>query len=313
MSDNASKKTVVKELVDPKVDIVFKKIFSDELILISFLNSVLSLPDSEKITSVTLVDTSLPGDFPEDKSPVVDLKVKDRSGKTFHVEIQYRYHKAFAERVTYYWSKLYSRQMKRGGAYTELKKVVSIIIVNFTMFKQTPNYHSCFQLADRTQDLLLTDVAEIHILELIKLPKQAAEIIPEPGEQWLHFINRGHKMEQSVFERWNTPEIKKAYKELQRMSMDPEFRDLYERQHKMLNDYFWGLESEYLRGTEEGLTKGLEEGLTKGLEEGLKQGQKEKAIEIALNLIDVLDIKTIANKTGLREDEISAIKKNRPR
>ena len=126
MSDNASKKTVVKELVDPKVDIVFKKIFSDELILISFLNSVLSLPDSEKITSVTLVDTSLPGDFPEDKSPVVDLKVKDRSGKTFHVEIQYRYHKAFAERVTYYWSKLYSRQMKRGGAYTELKKVVSI-------------------------------------------------------------------------------------------------------------------------------------------------------------------------------------------
>ena len=62
---------------------------------------------------------------------------------------------------------------------------------------------------------------------------------------------RGHQMEQSVLERWNTPEIKKAYEELERMSMDPEVRDLYDRQHKMLTDYFWGLESEYLRGTEE--------------------------------------------------------------
>ena len=81
--------------------------------------------------------------------------------------------------------------MKKGWAYTELKKVVSIIIVNFNMF-DNKDYHSCFQLADKTKNLLLTDVAEIHILELTKLPEQAKKVVPKPEEQWLHFINRVH-------------------------------------------------------------------------------------------------------------------------
>ena len=48
--------------------------------------------------------------------------------------------------------------------------------------------------------------------------------------------------------------------------------------------------------------------LEKGIEKGIEKGEKNKAIEIAKSLLDVLDLETIALKTGLSEDEITNLK-----
>ena len=45
-----------------------------------------------------------------------------------------------------------------------------------------------------------------------------------------------------------------------------------------------------------------------GIEQGMVKGEKQKAIEIAKNLIDILDSKTIAAKTGLTEKEIEILR-----
>jgi len=45
-----------------------------------------------------------------------------------------------------------------------------------------------------------------------------------------------------------------------------------------------------------------------GKEEGLREGEKNKAIEIAKNLLDVLDDETISQKTGLSIEEIGKLK-----
>lgn len=44
------------------------------------------------------------------------------------------------------------------------------------------------------------------------------------------------------------------------------------------------------------------------LNEGIEIGEQKKAIEIAKNLLDVLDIKTIAEKTGLTIEELIELK-----
>lgn len=54
--------------------------------------------------------------------------------------------------------------------------------------------------------------------------------------------------------------------------------------------------------------KGREEGKEIGREKGVKEGEKKKAIEIAKSLLDILDIETIALKTGLSVDEINKLK-----
>jgi len=55
---------------------------------------------------------------------------------------------------------------------------------------------------------------------------------------------------------------------------------------------------------EEGIQKGIEEGIEKGME----KGKKNKAIEIAKNLLDILDDETISIKTGLTIEEVKRLR-----
>jgi len=49
--------------------------------------------------------------------------------------------------------------------------------------------------------------------------------------------------------------------------------------------------------------------LEKGLKKGKQEGEKNKQLEIAKSLLDVLDIKTIALKTRLSLEEVKNISK----
>lgn len=61
---------------------------------------------------------------------------------------------------------------------------------------------------------------------------------------------------------------------------------------------------------ENGIRKrAIQEGLKQGREQGLKQGQEQSRKEIAKSLLDVLDIPTIAEKTGLTQEEVAALAK----
>ena len=63
---------------------------------------------------------------------------------------------------------------------------------------------------------------------------------------------------------------------------------------------------------EEILKKEFERGFKQGFEEGLKQAiekaRKQRDIEIAKNLLDILDDETIALKTGLDIEEVRRIR-----
>ena len=63
-------------------------------------------------------------------------------------------------------------------------------------------------------------------------------------------------------------------------------------------------EKGFKQGFEEGFKQGFEEGFKQGFEEGLKQARKQQAIEIANNLLDVLDDETIASATRLEVEEV---------
>ena len=302
------------KLMKPKMDLVFKKLFSQKELLMPLLNTTLELPEGEKITDITFVDRALSGEFPQDKNIVLDLCVYDQAKNTYHVEIQCRNHPGFPRRVLYYWSRLYLEQIKSGNPYKKLNNVVSIIITDFTMFDHQ-DYHSTFQFADLQKKLVLTRVGKIHILELTKLPEEAVLCV-KPKEQWLYFLKRGHVMERETINRWNTPEIKKAYKELERLSINPKFRMEYEFRLKFLNDRIWELSESHDKGREEGLeeglTKGLEEGRTKGLEEGMNLGKelarKEEKANLALLLLnDGMDKKRIASLIGISMEELNNI------
>jgi len=64
--------------------------------------------------------------------------------------------------------------------------------------------------------------------------------------------------------------------------------------------------NEEIRRWEEGK---LQEGRQEGRQKGRQEGKKEKQVEIATNLIDILDDVTIAKKTGLSLNEVTELRK----
>ena len=91
-------------------------------------------------------------------------------------------------------------------------------------------------------------------------------------------------------------EIREAKDELIRLSNDDKQRELYEMHSKILRDKISALN--------EAERKGIEQGIKQGLKQGIKRGK----IEVAKNLLDVLDNETISLKTGLTVDEIENLR-----
>lgn len=82
--------------------------------------------------------------------------------------------------------------------------------------------------------------------------------------------------------------IKKAYNVLQILSKDDKARAAYEAREAELHDQMTRIKS--------------------AREEGREEGSAQKALEIAKNLLDILDAETIALKTGLSVEQIKELK-----
>lgn len=275
----------MKQLLDPKVDFVFKKIFGSEKhpkILISFLNAVIKPID--KITGVELKETDINKDSLEDKFSRLDVKAITSSGEHINIEIQLKNEYNMIKRSLYYWSRLYSEQLNEGENYSNLARTICINLLNFKYLK-TENFHSSYRLKERTTNEELTDVQEIHFIEIPKLPKNAD--ITDVLVAWIEFLKDPNSEEVRDIEL-SSEEVREAKTELIRLSNDDKEREFYNLREKANKDR----------------TSALEKALNDGIEQGIEQGK----LKIARNLLDVLDNETIAVKTGLSVKEIEKLR-----
>lgn len=292
-------------ILSPKVDFVFKKIFGNEKhpnILISFLNAVIKPTDL--IKSVQIKNTDIEKEHIEDKYSRLDIKAVTNNGEHINIEIQVKNEYNMIKRSLYYWSKMYEGQLTKGQDYDTLSRTICINILDFKYLKND-NFHNCYRLKEKTTNEELTDVMELHFIEIPKLRKlENSEDISDMLEAWITFIESPtseliDKLEMS------SDEIKEAKEELVRLSGNDKERERYEKRFESL------LEQNSLLANAErkGLQKGLQKGIEKGKKEGLKEGENRKAIEIAINLIkNGLDNELIKNTTGLSIKEITELR-----
>ena len=92
-------------------------------------------------------------------------------------------------------------------------------------------------------------------------------------------------------------EIEKAKKELEKLAMNPEDRELYELRLKAIRDEMNIRYSGYVDGKADGMA------------EGEAKGKNERNIEIAQNMLkENVNIELISKVTGLSIDEIEKLK-----
>ncbi|WP_294354319.1 Rpn family recombination-promoting nuclease/putative transposase [uncultured Clostridium sp.] len=287
----------MRGLLDPKVDFVFKNIFGSPKhpkILISFLNA--ALKPKNKITAVEIKGTDLEKQFIDDKYSRLDVKAITSNSEIINIEIQLKNEYNMIKRSLYYLSKMYEEQLKEGEDYSKLNRTVCINILNFKYLK-TEEFHSAYRLKELESNEELTDIIELHFIEIPKLSKDSDE--KDMLMVWTEFL-RDPESEKVRSLEMSIEEIREAKDELVRMSNDKEQREIYEMRAKILKDKVSALN--------EAERKGIEKGLEQGREEGKEEGERNKAIEIAKNLLDVLNDETISLKTGLTIEEITRLR-----
>ncbi|WP_279022275.1 Rpn family recombination-promoting nuclease/putative transposase [Intestinibacter bartlettii] len=283
----------MRGLLDPKMDFVFKNIFGSEKhpnILISFLNATLKPKDL--ITEVEIKNTDLNKGYIEDKFSRLDVKATTSNNEIINIEIQLKNEYNMIKRSLYYWSKLYSEQLNEGEDYSLLKRTICINILNFKYLK-TRMFHSVYRMKEIHTNEELSDIEEIHFIEIPKLEDGSDE--KDMLVAWIEFLKNPESEKVRSLEM-SVDEIREAKDELIKMSNDDTQRELYEMRAKTLRDKI------------SALNEAERKGIKKGREEGRKEGEKNKSIEIAKSLIKLgLDKESIAKSTGLDLCEVEKL------
>ena len=279
------------KLLDPKMDFIFKNIFGSENnkeILISFLNATLKSKD--KIKSVFIKNGDIEKEHLSDKFSRLDIKAITDKNEHVNIEIQMKNEYNMIQRTLYYWAKLYEGQLKEGDNYSKLSRTICINILNFS-YLNNDKFHSAFRLKDIETNDELTDIQEIHFIEVPKLKDNSDE--KDMLVAWTEFLKDPESEKVRTLEM-SIEEIRKARQELVKISSDDRQRELYNMRRKAMLD-----ESDALYNAEQ-----------KGKLVGLKEGEQKGKIEMIKGLLlSNVDIEIIKTTSGLTIDEINNIKK----
>ena len=134
----------------------------------SFLKAATNLSDDE-LNEITIVDPHMKRRDELDKLSILDVHVKTKEGHKINIEIQIVGTDNFVPRILYYNSRMIADQLSRGENYRQIKKVISIVIADFTIFHYSETYKHSFKYYDKATNETLTDLSEILILELPKV------------------------------------------------------------------------------------------------------------------------------------------------
>ena len=243
-------KTKAKDnfLMSPKVDYCFKELLAYPEIRKGFVAAILN-KEPEEIAETTLMPTILSKDTEDGKYGILDVRVRMKNGSQMDLEMQVTPFEFWNNRVIFYLSKMYAEQVKEGDKYKNLKPCIHVSILNFNLFHED---RTCFReiaFCDLTTKLKYTDLLEIYVLELKKLPPEQKE---EPLIiKWMRFLAAESRED---FEKMAGEDnyINEAYEVLQKLSADERKRLEYEARQKAIRDY----DSQMSSSREEGIRIG---------------------------------------------------------
>ena len=176
-------------------DVAFRKVFGDERfpeVLLSFLNCLLNLKEAYKIIEVDFRNPYQLPNKDNHKESILDIKVKDKKGKSYIIEMQVEEPDGFENRVQYYTNKDFVTQIKRGEDYPLLNAVIFIGIINFNFFNGK-NYLTKHLILNKETLKKELKGTEYNFIELKKF-NQKSDALHSLIAQWVYFIKCGHEL-----------------------------------------------------------------------------------------------------------------------
>jgi predicted transposase/invertase (TIGR01784 family) len=274
--------------VDPKNDVAFRKIFGDEKkkeILISFLNNILEFAGTTKeIIDITITNPYQVPKLKELKETILDIKAVDKRNIHYIIEMQVFHTTAFEKKVLYYVSKSYYQQLNRAEDYPKLNQVIFLGFLNFSLFKQNPDYATRHLILDeKTNEHHFQDF-ELNFVELPKFTKTLEEL-KDIKDKWIYFVKNAGTLTMIPHELEEPKELREAFEVANQMTWCKEELDAYDARGLYIQDERGRIEY--------------------ALEEGKKIGIKEEKKEMAKKMKKKGEpLEKISEYTGLSKEEI---------
>ena len=268
----------------PKMDIIFQAIFGEvgsENITKDFLEKILK----RKIEKISLdKNPILRRELKDEKLGVLDIVTELDGKEKCNIEMQLIDKNNIIERMLYYWSKMYTKQIKAGDDYNKLEKTIVILIADFNIKGlEEVEYHSTWKIIETNsvKKLILTDKFELDIIELSKIKGRENE--KDQLLDWLIFLENpeSERVARKMEENEN---LKEAVEKLDRISEDEKMQRIIELREKAIRDEH----AIYAKGVDDGIEKGIMK-IAKSM---LKKG---------MNVSDIIEI------TGLTKEEIEKL------
>ncbi len=232
--------------IDPKVDIVFKRLFGSEAnadLLIDLLNAVLAFPAGHAVTSVEILNPFNDKETLNDKLSILDVKARDAVGRQFNVEMQMAPTLAYTARVIYYLTKLHQSQLHEGEEYQTMEPSYSISFLDHVLFRDRPRCHWRFQLRDAEEPgVVFSEQLSVHVVELPKFDRAPMDLTTA-FERWCYFLRHGEELDKDQLPGpLQVPPIRKAMEVLQMLTQSDLERERYEARLKYRRDEYARME-----------------------------------------------------------------------
>jgi len=193
----------------------------------------------------------------------------------------------FEKRILYNAAKAYSIQLDSGEDYKLLEPVIALTITDFEMFNNLDKIISRFVLKEKEflVDYLSYDI-ELVFVELPKFNKKLEEL-ETLTDKWIYFIKNARSLDSVPETMEEVPEMKQAFAVANQANLSrDELEDLQKRE-------MW------IHDQRNAITKAV------------NQAVKQKQVEIARRLLDVLDEETVSQTTGLSLEAVQLLRRDR--
>jgi predicted transposase/invertase (TIGR01784 family) len=286
--------------INPKTDFAFKKIFGSKKskdILISFLDAIL-YDASGTILDLEILDPYQAPRIKGIKDSYLDVKATITGNKTVIIEMQVLNVVGFEKRILYNAAKAFSIQLGVGEDYTLLNPVIALTITDFEMFPEHSKVISRYRLKEHEN---LTDYSNDIELVFVELPKFTKDLsdLQTLLDKWLYFLRSANELKSVPSSLDEVPALHHAFEVAKQSRLSRKELEILEKRQMFLHDS----RNAILYAEQKGMAKGME----KGVEKGLKEGDRQARIEIARQLLSVMDVEAIAKTTGLSTIEIKKL------
>ncbi len=274
-------------------------------ILEGFLSELLH----DDIKILDILDGESNKDSQESKFNRVDIKVRNQQDEIVIIEVQFEQELDYLQRILFATSKVIVEHMREASAYEHISKVISINILYFDLGRgddyiyvgntQFTGMHTGHPLELNAKQQTAFRKASVDKIfpeyYLIKV-NQFNDIAKDTLDEWIYFLKN-----ETIEDDFKAKGLQQAKEQLDVLKLSEQARKDYEAymedrryQASMFNSSYGS---------------GRMDGLETGRKEGRKEGDKEARLNIARNLLPLLDDRTIAEKAGLSLEEILRLRK----